>query len=146
MLSSKYIQEIELDIRPGDYEYRQLSIVMDQILPKLGNKVLAESYKRYQNKYLPQCQTVEGYESPDFDIAAYPDYNDKLGKLEIYLSELKPYVKHLVRAAKLRQQYHEECIKNNKENNEDEGHTFSMSLYFSILRGFCYDLIRDGRY
>ena len=77
---------------------------------KLGNTY--EAYKRYQNKYLPQCKTIEGYELPDFE----PEENNYIiDKLQIWLTQSNKYTHHLVQAANLRQQHFNEFIKNKLE-------------------------------
>ena len=81
-----------------------------------------EKYKRYQLKYLPQYSTVEGYEVPDFDPEAYNMYESKLDKISMYLEDLRPYVKHLVQAAQLRQKHFEEYIEPDPDLEEDPNH------------------------
>ena len=80
-----------------------------------------DGYKRYHLTYLPQSQTIEGYEAPDFDPDSYPQQESKIDKLEVYLDALKKYSKHLVQAAYLRQRHFEEHIRD-QNLQEDEGH------------------------
>lgn len=87
---------------------------------KYGNTF--EEYKRYQEKYLPQCRTIEGYEAPDFNKTSYPQCEELLGKLELYLIELRKYVYHLRKSAKLRQLHYEKYLKENLL--EDNDHKY----------------------
>jgi len=49
-------------------------------LPK-GLTNTDSEYGYYYKKYIPQCETLEGYEAPDFDPESYPQISDEIGKL-----------------------------------------------------------------
>jgi len=79
-------------------------------------------YKDYQQKHLPDTETLAGLWAPNFDRSLYSNL-DYLGAIRAYLNDLEPYVKVLERAAYLRQQHFDNFINNNKNRRiEEEGH------------------------
>ena len=82
-------------------------------------KISIGLYKDYQHKYLPNVDTLADLILPNFDAEAYPGV-DYVSALKTYLDDNAKYVRHLVRAAQLRQQHYEDFIRDRKD--EDEGH------------------------
>lgn len=71
------------------------------------------AYKEYAQCYFGDAETLADYQAAHFDPDAYEDTHpsyDTLGRLELYLKDLRKLVKHLVRAAELRQQHFERFL------------------------------------
>ncbi len=88
-------------------------------------------YKEYQNKYVPRQNKIGDYEPYDFDPDAYPDEPSDNLKLRQYISELEPYVKHLLESARLRQLHFERTIE--ARGVEEEGRHRHFRIQFGLI-------------